>query len=253
MKDPKVQRLDYKIEGSKYLTYDDPSELDFENDSGHFFTAAGILSIEPNAHFVRESEARSSIEPFLEAWKASSNLESQSTGTINFKFLKSEIIDLNPPLPGESQTIFLEAGEYITAFGEVSFHLTRKTFPVPRAGFDLTPDTESAYLRWLGYKAGQEPLQSMAYFVLTVLEASGGRNQRNQACIEYQIDKAVLSEIGRLTSTKGSMLTARKATSSGDLTGAEKAWLEKAISVVVLRLGEKAGGGSLRSITMMDI
>lgn len=250
MRDLKVQRLDYKIEGGHNLTYDNPSELDFENGLGHFFTAKGVLLIEPKAKFVRESDARSAIEPFLEAWKASSNLESQSTETINFKFLQSEIIDLNPPLPGESQTIFAEAGSFTTAFGEVSIHLTRKTYPVPRAGFGLAPNVQSAYLRWLGYKGGREPLQSMAYFVLTILLAAGGRDQ---ASIEYQIDKTVLSEIGRLTSTKGSMLNARKANSIGDLTGEEKAWLDKAISVVVLRIGEKEGGGYLTSITMKDI
>ena len=252
MKNPKVQRLLFTIEGGPSITYDNPDELEFANDIGHFSTLDGILSIEPSAHFVRESEARSAVEPFLNAWEASSNLQSQSTETINFKFVRSEIIDLNPPQPGESQTIYAETGGFVTAFGTVSFHVTRKVYPSPRDAFELALDAQSAYSRWLAFKEGHEPLQSMAYFVLTMLEGAGP-DKRGQAAAQYKIDKAILNEIGRLASTKGSALTARKASSSSDLTGTEQAWLERAIPLVVIRIGERIGGAILTPITMAQI
>lgn len=253
MKNPRVETLFYEVKGGKTVTYDDPAELDFSNSIGRFTTLNGVLHIQPTAHFVRESSARSVVEPFLETWRVCANLESGCSDTIRFQFLKSQIIDLDPPLPGESQTIYVEVGDYVTVFGDVSFHVTRRSYPAsPLFVGGLSPNAESAYLRWIAYKEGSEPLQAMAYFVLTILEGVGN-NRRTRAAANYQIDKPILDEIGRLTSTRGSNLTARKAGASGDLLGGERDWLERAIPRTILRIAETDAGMSTTRLTFADI
>ena len=65
--------------------------------------------------------------------------------------------------------------------------VTQNFFPNPPKDFRATSEVELAYGRWYGYRKGREPLQSMAYFVLTLLEVTAGR--RNQASRTFHIDQ----------------------------------------------------------------
>jgi hypothetical protein len=106
----------------------------------------------------------------------------------------------------------------------------------------------------MAFRAGKEPLQSMAYFVLTLLESVAGNRQ--EAARSFSIDLSVLSTIGRLSSTKGDSSTARKIKSPKplqELSGPEKQWLEQAIRRVIHRLGEHASGMPLTQIKLSDL
>ena len=66
----------------------------------------------------------------------------------------------------------------------------------------------------------------------------------------------VLNAMGRLSSTKGDEITARKANGQNqfqDLSPAEKQWLEEAVRCIVRRLGEHAAGAQGSVITMADL
>lgn len=94
----------------------------------------------------------------------------------------------------------------------------------------------------------------MAYFVLTILESAAGG--RRNAARSFNIDEDVLNAIGRLSSTKGNPDTARKAvpgTQFQDLTGAETQWMEKAIPLVIRRIGEHSSATSLSPILLTDL
>jgi hypothetical protein len=249
VRNPKVQRLYYEITGGQDLTYDHPPDLEFTNDIGHFRTEDGTLCVEPIPHFHRESEARAVVEAYLDLWTRWANLQAQMLGILSFKFLRSEIIDLDPPAPGESQTIYLETAGISFSSGEVTIHISRKSYPAAPELTCMGADVESAYQRWMGYKEGREPLQSMSYFVLTLVESVGSRQA---AASYYKIEKAVLSEIGRLASTKGSSVDARKATTTGDLTGEERAWLERVIPKIIVRIAETRGEKSVSTMRLID-
>jgi hypothetical protein len=108
-------------------------------------------------------------------------------------------------------------------------------------------------LRYHGYRDGREPLLSMAYFCLTVLEANAGG--RSAAARKYRIDKAVLHKLGELTSRRGDLATARKATAgvAAPLTGPETAWLEVAVKTLIWRLGDTGDTTKLPSITLAEL
>jgi hypothetical protein len=94
----------------------------------------------------------------------------------------------------------------------------------------------------------------MAYFVLALLESIAG-NRRN-AAHSFDIEVEVFRTIGRLSSTKVDPDTARKANSGvqlQELTGPERQWLEKAIALVIRRLGEHASGVELSPIRLADL
>ena len=95
------------------------------------------------------------------------------------------------------------------------------------------------YSRYLGYRQGREPLWSMSYFCLTVLEGEG-RKRRKAAARKYQIAKSVLDLIGCLSSETGDQ-QARKGSGRGrKLTDQEHRLLEEATKAVIYRAAEKA-------------
>ncbi len=252
MRDPHIQRIYYIIYSEKGISYDDPKPISFSNHLGDFDLTEGQLQIIPTEHFPKEDLARQAIEPFLRSWEIEADLTS-NIGTIRFKFEKVEVIDRNPPPPGSPQVIHAQTGHYLLTGGNVSFHLTKKNYPNPPRAFSATAEVQYAYRRWLGYQQGNEPLQSMAYFVLTILQSLAGNRQA--ASNSFQIDLKILNTIGRLSSTKGDETTARKATSLQfqELTDSEKLWLDEATRRVIYRLGEHASGAPLTQISLVDL
>lgn len=253
MRDPHVQTVHYEITSGEDISYRDPPPLSFSNHLGTFDVAENELCVTPVEHFSDEAGARDAIEPFLRAWEIDTDLN-RNVGMIRFKFDWVDMVDRDPPLPGASQVIYAQGASYVLVGSSATLHLTCSKFPDPPRAFRATPEVQHAYRRWLGFRAGREPLQAMAYFVLTVLEsAAGGRPAAARA---YQIDPDVLGAIGRLSSTKGDENTARKAGAHNqyqDLSAREKQWLEEVVRRVILRLGEHASGAPLSLITLKDL
>ena len=99
----------------------------------------------------------------------------------------------------------------------------------------------------------------MAYFCLTVLEASaGGRphERRTSAAELYHVDRTVLKTLGDLTSDVGDQMTARKThfTYARAHSRAEIAWMEAVVQRLIRRAGEVAfdPGRAWPQITMAD-
>lgn len=253
MRNPHVQVMHYAVGSGEGISYSDPEPLSFTNLFGVFDLDREKLKIAPIEHFPDEDEARQAIEPFLRAWEMDADLRS-NVGMIRFTFERVELIDRNPPPPGTPQTIQLKGIASACIFGHASLHLTCRKYPQPPSAFRATSDVGNAYRRWIGYRAGREPLQSMAYFVLTLIESAAGG--RKNAARSFNIDLDVLRTIGHLSSTKGDPGTARKVlpgTPFKELTGAEGAWLEKAIPLIIRRVGEHASGAPLTLISLSDL
>jgi hypothetical protein len=251
MRDPHVERLHFEIGAEEGNAYENPERLTFTNPLGQFDAQDGNLVVQPADHYADEDSARAVIEPFLRDWEIETDLD-LNIGTIRFKFLRAEVIDRNPPKPGESRVISVKAGAMAFASAHASLMLIRKRYPVPSGSFQANADARRAHQRWKDFRAGREPLQGMAYYVLTILEKAAG--SRKNAAMLFAVDFAILDKIGDLTSTKGDERTARKAPRSGtyqELTGQEKAWLEQAVRRLIKRLGEHASGRS--QITMADL
>lgn len=253
MHDPHVQVIHYAVGSNEGISYSDPELISFSNHLGTFDLADSKLHIEPIEHFSKEEDARRAVEPFLQAWEMEADLNSH-VGMIRFTFERVELIDRDPPPPGSDQVIHVKASAMVIVGASVSLHITCRKYPQPPNMFRATPEVQHAYQRWIGFRAGKEPLQSMAYFVLTLLESAAG--SRPNAARSFNIESDVLSTIGKLSSTKGDASTARKAspgTQFQELTGAEKQWLEKVLPLIIHRLGEHASGAPLTPISSSEL
>lgn len=257
LRDPHVERLHYKVGSGKGISYRDPKPVEFSHRLGTFKLSDGRLVYEPADHFADQDAARQAVEPFLRAWEIEADLKS-NIGMIRFKFDRSEVVDRDPPPPGTS--LVLQGKAATAGFSATigSLHLTCREYPHPPQIFETTLDVEHCHRRWSQYRAGKEPLQSMAYFVLTVVERNSPKKKRRRdyAAQNFQIDKAVLNKIGDLSTEKGDEATARKAPhgrSFQKLSGPEKQWLEQAVRRVIRRMGERASGAPLTLITPNDI
>lgn len=245
--------MHYEVGSGEGISYRNPEPVSFSNHLGTFDLGDNKLRIAPTEHFSDEDEARRAVEPFLRAWEIEADLSS-NVGMIRFKFERVELVDRDPPPPGSPQVIEVKGASMMLVGASASLHLTCTKYPQPPKTFRATPEVQHAYRRWIGFRSGKEPLQSMAYFVLTLLESAAG--SRQSAARSFQIDVAVLGTIGRLSSTKGDESTARKAGPGNqfqELSGAEKQWLEEAVRRVVHRLGEHASGAPLTLISLTDL
>jgi hypothetical protein len=249
-----VVSLSYKLRPSDQVTYVSPAPVEFETEEVRFRLAKGKLTCEMKSHISRAEEARAVVEPVLRAWEVDADLR-WNRGELRFEFDAADIVDRTPLPPGvvRGHAHVLLGVAAISAVGTVSVHVTRAHYPEPPGAFRLNPDAESILLRYQGYLAGREPLLSMAYFCLTVIEANAG--SRASAARTYGIDKALLGKMGELTSRRGDRLSARKATAGRvqPLIGPESAWLEAAVKTLIWRLGDTRKATALPLITMSDL
>jgi hypothetical protein len=207
------------------------------------------------AHFPTVDEACRAVEPTLRAWEVDADLR-WGRDELRFTFDGANVIDRAPAPPGVIHvSAFVVGAALVSAIGTVSVHVTRANYPAPPpATFRLNPDGESILARYQGYLDGREPLPSMAYFCLTVVECKVGKaGGRKRAAAAYRIDLSVLNKMGELTSERGDTLNARKAAAAQPLTGAEHAWPEEAVKMLIRRLGDTRNAAALPMITMSDL
>ena len=256
MRDPHVQVMHYQVSSEEWVVYQNPKPISFSNDLGAFEVSAKRLRVTPAKHFPNEMEARRAVDPFLKDWEIEADLKI-NIGMLRFKFESVEMIDRDPPPTGSPVTINSKVASVVVE-GRCSIGFIPSEYPQPPKKFRATRAVQSVYDRWIGFRSGKEPLQSMAYFVLTSLQtaAGGGKSTRKMAARAFQIDLPVLNKIGELSSDKGDGNAARKArpnNKSQELSQIERDWLEVAIRRVIYRLGEHDPSVQLAPISLADL
>ncbi len=117
----------------------------------------------------------------------------------------------------------------------------------------LSGDAKSMADRYIGYCEGKEPLPSMTYFCLTVLESQvrSTTHRRTKAARRFDIAETVLDRVGELSSTMGGK-DARKASENRALSEQEKQFLEQAVRTMIHRVAQVAHNPTARfpQITM---
>ena len=234
-----VVALRYRLQPGDHVSYPDPPPLVFENEVARFGLEKNQLRCEMKSHVATLDEARALIDPILRNWEMEIEL-ARGPGELRFIYENAEIIDQTPAIPGVIRGHVMVAAQeaLLVSTGNLTCHITRGKYPDPPVGFHLSPDAESILLRFRGYKGGREPLLSMAYFCLTVVEsAAGGRNRRSNSVKTFGIAENVLDKLGDLTTNRGDRAVPRKAhATSKPLTDAEHKWIEATIKQLVLRL-----------------
>lgn len=232
MNDPHVVALIYGIEHDASVDYEEAEPLVREEPAFRLEVKDKKARFELKNHYAEESAARESVEEYIRVWEFDACLNN-GPDSFKLRFDKAEIEDRNPT-PGEVSLHFsttLPAPIF-------SFTLTRRlpVYPSPPSGLAINPDVQTMYDRYMNYRQGHEPLSSMAYFCLTVLENSAGG--RKASAQKYQIAKRVLEKIGYLSSEKGGS-EARKAGGVTEELTEEGRFLKQAIEKIIRRMAEK--------------
>lgn len=237
MNDPHVETLTYVLYQDDTIEYAAPA-LTFSTAVFTGELSGTSLIIRPLHHFASPEDVRPVIEPFLAAWRIDAGLK-HGRDDFRFSFASANVVDRNPT-PG-TNSVHLSAT--IGARGDVHLKVSRKEYPSPPVGFQVTPEVEVLWDRFNAYLAQREPLLSMAYFCLTLLE----RGDRKAAAKHYNIDFPLLNKLGEITSTRGDNHTARKATATKRLSPQERTWIEEAIKAIIRHIAEGRSTTLLRS------
>ena len=198
-------------------------------------------------HYATERHAREAIEDYIHVWEFDSGLR-MGPNSFKLQFYRPQIEDRNPT-PGVAEvSVHVRAG-MPTATASVS---VSRPYPIPPSRLSLTPDVHTMYDRYMGYRQGREPLASMAYFCLTVLEQPGGGST---VAKRYGIASKLLKKVGRLSSTKGGRDARKAIGKNDDLSDQDRRFLEGAVVAIIRRAAETAyaKGPSLRTISSEDI
>ena len=238
MVDPHVVALTYRIEHSKSVAYSNPPPLSREEPQFRLEVTEGLVRFEFKQHFATEIEARDSVARYIESWHMSADLN-RGPGSFRLAFQDAEVVDRQPPSDGVSLRMSVRAG---TPRVSVRLRAVSPNYPEPPADCDfLHPDVKAMHMRYIGYRQNEEPLASMAYFCLTVLEHSVQvPRRRENAAKKWRIDRAVLDRIAQLSSTRGGT-AARKADGIGKpLTSEESRLLDQAIRSIIHHVARMA-------------
>ena len=198
-------------------------------------------------------EAKEKVSIFLRNWEIFICLEA-GPDEIKFIFRAAEKGDDQEEgiSPSDLKTNIkrVKLSEVVIIKDSMIAHISRGKFPSYPKRFARSPDVDSMYYRYKGYRLGRENLTTMGYFCLTVLEVSAGSypgneklNKREKAAVKYKVEKNVLDVLGKLCSKKGDVNQARKAPENGyydPLKPMERKWIDEVIKKLILRTGEYA-------------
>ena len=269
MNDPHVVALSYNVKPSASVDYREAKPRDYEEGNFSVRIEDQKVCFTMKTHYATEEEALEAVREYIELWEFATGLE---RGPDKFKLVYQEpnIVDRRPS--AKSDDFADVSGAFRSPAGALSAGISSLSQypPPPPSGLKITPDVRSMYDRLMGHRSGKEPLASMAYFCLTVLEIStrdrckkakdaGPKSSKGEkygvelasvvcpqvvptwrakAAEMYGIERAVLNKIGHLSSKKG----ARKADGQEALTDPEARFLKEAIKALIHRAAEVAYG-----------
>jgi hypothetical protein len=250
MRDPHVEWLEYNFQTT--WIFDNPPPVRWHAPDFEITLHNAVLRADMRAHFAKEEEARAAVEAYLQTWELDIAL-TYGHREVTFTFKKAHTVDRNPPPPG---LILPNAGKLSMTGGRASVSATgeviRKTYPAVPNNFIAVPDVITMWNRFEGYKAGREPIASMAYFCFTVITYRYG--SRSAASKALSIDEAVLKKLSELSTNRGDNSMARKMTAElTPLTPEVTQWLEAIVRALIRRVGEIASGHPPVQLTMAQL
>lgn len=246
--------MDWLLECAPTTTFQNPPPIERDTAGFRMTLRDGQIRFEFNEHHASVRSAQDSLANFLRAWEIDAGLRI-GAGEIQFVYERAGITDRNPPPPGEAQVIGLQGIASGEAFGIGTIRLSRSSYPEPPKAFTVSPNVETLWQRYEGYLENREPLSSMAYFCLTVIENSVGQQsgRRKAAAAKYNVHLDVLNKLGEITERRGDPATARKMNANlVPHTRREIEWIETAVKAIIRRVGEVEADASVQQIALGD-
>jgi len=255
----RVKALHYDVVSSEFLDFENAAPIVHETAEFKMRLADDSACFEMKGHVSTMDEARAIVEPFAKDWEIQSGLE-HSPGDFRLVFKRAEIVDQEQESPRRREdgpkVVSVRGTAHVHSSMDAILHIHRGAYPTPPTKFLSSPEVDMMYQRYKAYQEGREPLASMAYWCLTVLEASTGQRQgaRAAASAKYYVDLEVLSKLGSLSSEKGGVEARKAKALHQDYTPEEKAWIHAVIKRLIQQVGELAFDpqGTLLQLTMAE-
>ena len=189
-------------------------------------------------HYAAEDVAREAIEDYIRAWEFGAGLKN-GPDYFKLKFDYAQIED-RKPTPGVLM-VHARPVRFEVTVGKATCVVSPACYPPPSGVMLITADVQTMYDRYMGYRQGREPLTTMAYFCLTILERSTKKNHSREVAakthgIEFEVsqrDRPPFLEERRPASEKGEW-------HEQYLTAQDRRFLEEAIKAIIRRAAEKA-------------
>ena len=250
MNDPHVVALIYRIEHGDSIDYSKANPLVVDEPRFRLSVEDMRARFEFKVHHATAEQARDAIADYIRVWEFDATLKRGNPDSFRLRFEKPEITDRNPT-PGAIRL----SGCLVGGVASMSAKLTVSTpnYPSPPSDLAIDPEAETMHGRYMGYRQKREPLPSMAYFCLTVLEAGAG--SRKAAARKYGIDISVLAKIGDLTANRGGAQARKAGGVATELSHQEHRFLDRAVKAIVRRVAERAHAptGVLPTISLSDL
>ena len=259
MKDPHGVTLVYRIEHgnsfgySRSFDYSNAQPFCYENQAFRRSTedkeVRFDLSVkdkkvhfELHGHYPTVGKAREALDEYLRLWQIYAELkQGPNSFRLVFEYGKLKTVDRNSTPEHEE----IDVMSCRVPYDSCDFVEGVDEYPAPPSGMALTPDIETMHYRYMLYKSDREPLPSMAYFCLTVVEGlertnSDGKEKgkRKAAAEKLRIDLKVLEKIGQLSSELGGIEARKREGKEQKLSDKECNFLEGAVQVLIRRAAE---------------
>lgn len=245
MVDPYVECLKYavivELDGTEY---NNPPAVDHETSRATYRLEAGNLTAWPKGNYATERDALEAIQPDLDAWESSADLE-RAVGELRFRFTGSTIKDRAPApsAPGQLQAHAVLSSGIHTVSATLRVQRKRATYPSPPVAFDMTSETVQALMaRYRRWKAGAQDLEHFAYYVAVLLRYDS----------QWQISDNVLGKLQTLSSYKGGPHSSRKPNPQ-PLSDLERRWMEVAIVAIIKQVAAVEAYAQPKQLTMGDL
>lgn len=171
MRDPHVDWLQYRLECAPATTFQNAPPIEHETAAFRMTLRDGQIRFDFKEHHASIEAAQESVADFLRAWEIDVGL-AMGPGEVTFAYEDAGVIDRDPPPPGEPQIASVSVSMAGRASVSFTVMVARASYPMPPSMFKVSPTVETLWQRYEGYLAKREPLSSMAYFCLTVVESS---------------------------------------------------------------------------------
>lgn len=245
--DPHVESLEYRFVSDPTRVYESPSPVEGDAAAFKWRLADGRLTVTMKDHHATVPEARAAVDAFVRAWEIDLALK-YGHREVRFEFDRPKVIDR------ASGTVLLAGVTATVTTARATLTVTHRKYPEPPIDFAVSPDVETLWNRYEGYTLEREPLPSMAYFCLTLIQTRYGNGSRKRAALSLNAQFRVLDMLGKLTDGGAPTIARKFKTSPRELSGRELAWIEAAIKALIRRVGMKAAGAQLTPrLTMEDL
>ncbi len=237
MNDPYVVALLYKFVPESSVDYSRAEPLNHEDEAFRLTVEGDEARFDMKGQYATKEAAREAVEPFIHRWKFYARLQPDSR-SFDLTFDGARIED-RKPTPGVVTASARPLNwEFATGEASATVHACRYPLP-PAVTLAITADVKSAYCRYCGYLAGEEPLPSMAYFCITVMKNAASQEGVSPTD-RYGISRSVLKMAQRLTSRKGGSQARKADGTKEDLSTEEIRKLERLVTFIIQRMAEVA-------------